>query len=89
MASIRCLTPRMHACHTSAPVLRRWEAAVKRQLDEGVRKGVSEPVPVREAEWCIRMMVIAKKLGQSQCTVDYHKLKCCLLRRDPPHTDIV
>lgn len=37
-----------YTCHTPAPVPRHWEVEVEKQLDEDMRKGVLEPVPVGE-----------------------------------------
>lgn len=75
-----------HACHVPASVPRHWETEVKRQLDEDVRKGVLEPVPVGEAtEWCARMVVVAKKSGQPRRTIDYQKLNMAC-RRETHHT---
>ena len=59
---------------------------VKRQLDEDVRKGILEPVPVGEpTEWCARMVVVAKKSGQPRRTIDYQKLNMAC-RREIHHT---
>ena len=75
-----------YACHTPALVPRHWEAEVKRQLDEDVRKGILEAVPVGEAtEWCARMVVVAKKSGQPRRTIDYQKLNAAC-RRETHHT---
>ncbi|XP_076036521.1 uncharacterized protein LOC143022265 [Oratosquilla oratoria] len=75
-----------YACHTPATVPKHWEAVVKKQLDEDVRKGILEPVPVGEAtEWCARMVVVAKKSGQPRRTIDYQKLNAAC-RRETHHT---
>ncbi|XP_076042081.1 uncharacterized protein LOC143025983 [Oratosquilla oratoria] len=75
-----------YACHTPASVPRHWEAEVKRQLDDDVRMGIIEPVPVGEAtEWCARMVVVAKKSGQPRRTIDYQKLNAAC-RRETHHT---
>lgn len=75
-----------YACHTPASVPRHWEAEVKRQLDEDVKMGVLEPVPVGEAtEWCARMVVVAKKSGQPRRTIDFQKLNAAC-RRETHHT---
>lgn len=70
-----------YACHTPAHIPKHWEVKVKRQLDEDVRRGVIEPVPVGEAtEWCARMVVVAKKTGQPRRTINYQKLNSACLR---------
>lgn len=75
-----------YACHTPASVPKHWEAEVKRQLDEDVRKGVIRPVPAGEAtEWCARMVVVAKKSGKPRRTVDFQKLNACC-QRETHHT---
>ena len=75
-----------YACHTPASVPVHWAAEVKKQLDEDVRKGILEPVPVGEAtEWCARMVVVAKKSGQPRRTIDYQKLNAAC-RRETHHT---
>lgn len=75
-----------YACHTPAPVLKHWEVEVKKQLDEDIAKGVIEPVPVGEAtEWCARMVVVAKKSGQPQRTIDFQNLNAAC-RRETHHT---
>lgn len=52
------------AHHTPIPVPIHWREAVKAGLDQDVRLGVLEPVPVGEpVTWCHRMVVCAKKNG--------------------------
>lgn len=69
-----------YACHTQASVNRHWEADVKKQLDEDVRKGILK-VPVGEpTKWCARMVVVAKKYGQPRRTLDYQKLNAACRR---------
>ena len=82
------LTPgaKPHACHTPATVPKHWEEEVKLQLEEDVKRGVLQPVPSGEAaEWCARMVVVAKKSGQPRRTVDCQKLNACC-RRETHHT---
>ena len=75
-----------YACHTPASIPKHWEAEVKQQLDEDVRRGVIRPVPAGEAtEWCARMVVVAKKSGKPRRTVDFQKLNACC-QRETHHT---
>ena len=53
------------AHHTPVPVPLHWQSEVKAGLDQDVRLGVLEPVPVGEpVTWCHRMAVSAKKNGK-------------------------
>jgi len=57
--------------HKPVPVPLHWREAVKQGLDQDVRLGVIEPVPVGEpVTWCHRMVVCAKKNGKPRRTVD-------------------
>lgn len=61
--------------HTPVPVPIHWRAAVKEGLDQDVRLGVLEPVPIGEpVTWCHRMVICAKKNGQPRRTVDFQAL---------------
>ena len=72
---------RPHTCHTPASVPKHWANEVKRQLDDDVKGGVIRLVPAGEtAEWCARMVVVAKKSGKPWRTVDFQKLNSCCLR---------
>ena len=63
------------AHHTPIPVPIHWQDAVKAGLDQDVRLGVIEPVPVGEpVTWCHRMVICAKKNGEPQRTVDFQAL---------------
>ena len=63
------------AHHTPIPVPLHWQEEVKKGLDQDVRLGVLEPVPVGEpVTWCHRMVVCAKKNGKPRRTVDLQKL---------------
>ena len=63
------------ACHTPIPVPLHWQEHVKAGLDQDVRLGVIEPVPVGEpVTWCHRMVVCAKKNGEPRRTVDLQAL---------------
>ena len=53
------------AYHTPIPVPIHWQDAVKAGLDQDVRLGVIEPVPVgTPVTWCHRMVICAKKSGK-------------------------
>jgi len=66
-------TPVAH--HKPVPVPLHWREAVKQGLDQDVRLGVIEPVPVGEpVTWCHRMVVCAKKNGKPRRTVDLQAL---------------
>ena len=79
---------RPYACHVPASVPKHWEAEVKAQLDEDVRRGVVEPVPTGEAtEWCARMVVVGKKNGQPRRTVDFQRLNAAC-QRETHHTPV-
>ncbi|CAG2221850.1 unnamed protein product [Mytilus edulis] len=57
------------------PVPIHWKEEVKAGLDQDVRLGVLEPVPVGEpVTWCHRMVVCAKKNGKPRRTVDFQPL---------------
>ncbi|XP_021365018.1 uncharacterized protein LOC110457888 [Mizuhopecten yessoensis] len=63
------------AHHTPVPVPIHWQGAVKAGLDQDVRLGVIEPVPVGEpVTWCHRMVICAKKNGTPRRTVDFQPL---------------
>ena len=66
-------TPVAH--HTPVPVPLHWQDEVKAGLDQDVRLGVLEPVPIGEpVTWCHRMVVCAKKNGKPRRTVDFQPL---------------
>ena len=63
------------AYHTPVPVPLHWQDDVKAGLDQDVRLGVLEPVPIGEpVTWCHRMVVCAKKTGKPRRTVDLQSL---------------
>ena len=63
------------AYHTPIPVPIHWQDAVKAGLDQDVRLGVIEPVPVgTPVTWCHRMVICAKKSGKPRRTVDFQPL---------------
>ncbi|KAL8583505.1 hypothetical protein ACOMHN_056315 [Nucella lapillus] len=63
------------AFHTPIPVPLHWQDEVKAALDQDVRLGVLEEVPIGEpVTWCHRMVVCAKKNGKLRRTVDFQPL---------------
>ena len=63
------------ASHKPIPVPLHWQKDVKEGLDQDVRLGVIEPVPVgTPVTWCHRMVVCAKKTGKPRRTVDFQPL---------------
>ena len=66
-------TPIAH--HTPIPVAIHWQDEVKAGLDQDVRLGVLEEVPVgTPVTWCHRMVICAKKNGKPRRTVDFQAL---------------
>ena len=69
------------AFHTPIPVPLHWQAEVKAGLDQDVRLGVLEEVPIGEpVTWCHRMVVCAKKNGKPRRTVDFQPLNMHAVR---------
>ena len=67
--------PKPVAHHTTVTVPLHWQDEVKARLDQDVRLGVLEPVPIWEpVTWCHRMVVCAKKNGKPRRTVDFQQL---------------
>lgn len=63
------------AHHTPIPVPLHWQDDVKAGLDQDVRLGVIEPVPIgTPVTWCHRMVICAKKTGKPRRTVDFQPL---------------
>lgn len=63
---------RRYACPVPASVPKDWEAEFKAQLDEDLRRGVVERVPIWEAtKWCARMVIKGKKNGRPRRTADF------------------
>ena len=63
------------AHHVPLPVPIHWQDDVKAGLDQDVRLGVIEPVPVgTPVTWCHRMVVCPKKSGKPRRTVDFQSL---------------
>ena len=72
-------TPVAH--HTPVPVPLHWQDEVKAGLDQDVRLGVIEPVPIGEpVTWCHRMVVCTKKTGKPRRTVDFQALNVHAIR---------
>ena len=69
------------AYHSPIPVPLHWQDEVKAALDQDVRLGVLEEVPIGEAvTWCHRMVVCAKKNGKPRRTVDFQALNSHAVR---------
>ncbi|KAJ8369166.1 hypothetical protein SKAU_G00091940 [Synaphobranchus kaupii] len=69
------------ACHTPIPVAIHWQDEVKAGLDQDVRLGVLEEVPIgTPVTWCHRMVICAKKSGKPRRTVDFQALNKHALR---------
>ena len=63
------------AHHTPIPFPIHWQDDVKAGLDQDVRLGVTEPVPIgTPVTWCHKMVVCAKKSGKPIRTVDFQPL---------------
>lgn len=63
------------ASHTPIPVPVHWHEDVKAGLNQDVRLGVIEPVPIgTPVTWCHRMVVCPKKSGKPKRTVDLQPL---------------
>ena len=69
------------ARHSPIPVPFHMKEAVKKALDDDVRRGIIVPVPVGSAtEWCSTMVVTSKKDGRPRRTVDFQALNSQCLR---------
>ena len=69
------------AVHTPSSVPLHWKDTVKEQLDNDVRLGVLEKVPIGEpSEWCHRMVLAHKPDGSPRQTVDLSPLNAHYLR---------
>lgn len=67
---------------------RPWEAEVKKQLDEDVRKGILKPVLIGEAtEWCARMEVIELRPAETHHLLT--ETQRCLQESDSQHSHTV
>ena len=63
------------AHHTPIPVPIHWQEAVKAGLDQDVRLGVLEPVPVgTPVTWCHKMVICPKQSVKPRRTVDLRAL---------------
>ena len=69
------------AHHTPIPVPIHWQEEVKAGLDQDIRLGVIEPVPIGEpVTWCHRMVICAKKNGKPRRTVNLQVLNAHSIR---------
>ena len=82
-----------YAAHSPIPIPHHWKEEIKTQLETDVEMGILQKVPVGEpTEWCMRMVVVAKKDGKPRRTVDFQPInKFCLreTHHTPPPFDIV
>ena len=63
------------AYHTLVPVPLHWQDDIKAGLDQDVKLGVIELVPIGEpVTWCHHMVICAKKNGKPRRTVDFQPL---------------
>ena len=63
------------AYHTPIPVPLHWQEEVKAGLNQDMRLGVIEPVPIgTPVTWIHRMVICAKKTGKPRLTVDFQAL---------------
>ena len=63
------------AVHTPIPVPIHWREEVAAALDQDVKLGVIEQVPVGEpVTWCHRLVICPKKNGKPRRTVDFQPL---------------
>ena len=70
----------------SIPVAVHWQDEVKAGLDEDVRLGVLEKVPIGDrVTWCHGMVIYAKKNGKPRRTVDFQALNV-YAARETHHT---
>ena len=75
------------AVHTPIPVPIHWREEVKAALDQDVRLGVIEQVPVGEpVTWCHRMVICPKKNGKPRRTVDFQRPLNTHATRETHHT---
>lgn len=73
------------AFHKAYPVPIHWQDEVKKGLDDDVKLGVLEKVPVGEpTTWCSRMVVVSKKDGKPRRTVDLQHLNDAAKRQTNP-----
>lgn len=69
------------ARHSPIPVPFHMKDAVKKAIDEDVRRGILTPVPVGvPTEWCSSMVITPKKDGRPRRTVDYQHLNSQCMR---------
>ena len=72
------------AHHNPIPVPFHWQEAVKACLDQDVRLGVIEPVPIgTPVTWCHKMVICPKKSGKPRRTVDLQALNRHATRSHP------
>ena len=64
-----------YAQHVPVPIPLHWKEEVKQSLNEVITNNIIEPVPIGEpVEWCSKTIVVPKKDGQRQRTIDLQQL---------------
>ena len=75
------------ARHKPIPIPVHWQRDIYAGLDQDVRLGVIEPVPVgTPVTWCHRMVIVPKKSGKPRRTVDLQPLNKYAVR-ETHHTE--
>ena len=76
-----------YARHKPIPLPVHWQEDVYAGLEQDVRLGVLEPVPVgTPVTWCHKMVVVAKKSGKPRRTIDLQPLNKYAVR-ETHHTE--
>ena len=74
------------ACHTPIPVAIHWQDEVKAGLDQDIRLGVLEEVPIgTPVTWCHSMVICIKKTGKPRHTLQLPSPEQACVPRDPPY----
>ena len=75
------------AVHKPIPIPIHWQSEIYAGLEQDVRLGVIEPVPIgTPVTWCHRMVVVPKRSGKPRRTVDLQQLNKHAVR-ETHHTE--